>query len=304
MSEQITAVEDMRFDGLEVVDVLVVTYNSASHIEGAIAALKSQVGIEVRLFVQDNGSVDDTVSLLHSFAERSEIPLELTIDVSNPGFASAVNALIAKSSADLVLILNPDTGAASSTTPTTLRALCDIARNKKTGVVSPRLETSEGTLDRACMRREPTLFRSACTFAAGVPGLRGLSRWSYNIPDPGPRQIEVDAVNGAFMLVERSKIPKVGLLDERYWMYAEDIDWCRSFRSAGYTNICAAEFVWQHVKGGSEEGKRGARTQAAFTRAMSLYYDKHHQGWRHTPSRLLVKGLVWAARSAPRRAPA
>lgn len=297
----LSSVERTRTDQTHQIDVLVVTYNSASHVAAALSALKAQTGVAIRLFVQDNGSVDDTEEVVRSVAARLGIPLDTTVDRSNPGFATAVNHLIGKSSSDLVLVLNPDTGATSKTVPATLGLLCGIALQPGVGIVSPKLETSDGTMDRACMRREPTLLRSACTFASRLAGLGWLARWGYNLPEPSAGPLEVDAVNGAFMLVERAKIERVGLMDERYWMYAEDLDWCRAFRSAGYVNICAADLVWQHVKGGSEEGRRGSRTQMAFLTAMSSYYEKFYPGLRHLPGRVLVRTIVLAATGYYRR---
>ncbi len=97
---------------------------------------------------------------------------------------------------------------------------------------------------------------------------------------------EVDAVNGAFMLVRRSAMAQVGLLDEGYGMYGEDLDWCWRFKRAGWRVVYDGGVTVLHVKGAlsvvrrGRARHRGLRTNIAFHRAMGRFYRKFHGGRR------------------------
>ncbi|MGK2955280.1 MAG: glycosyltransferase [Solirubrobacterales bacterium] len=278
-------------------DVLIVTYNNEGHISSALQSIARQSGIRATYFVQDNGSKDSTVSCINRLAKNLGLNLHLIVDETNPGYAAAINVLLQRSSSEYVLVLNPDTLSASSVDETTISRLCKVASISDIGLVTPRLLTHAGLLDKACRRREPTVSRSLATFATKLaPGMGFFERWGYNYlyqSDTG--QYSVDAINGAFMLTTRRKIEVTGGMNERFWMYGEDLDWCRRFRVHGFHNTYVGDSVWIHLKGGSEGGRRGRRTQIAFLNSMSTYYEIHHPGRWYAPMRLAVRVTVGLA---------
>ncbi|HEX5984462.1 MAG TPA: glycosyltransferase, partial [Solirubrobacterales bacterium] len=85
---------------------------------------------------------------------------------------------------------------------------------------------------------------------------------------------EVDAVNGAFMLCRSEAVREVGLLDEGYWLYMEDLDWCRRFWAAGWKVFYEPAAIALHVKGGSSGGRRAPRQEIAFHRGMGRFYRR------------------------------
>lgn len=272
------------------VDVVIVTYNSERHIADAVSSLMGQRGVDLQVFVCDNGSDDGTVDILGDLA-ADHPNLEYVVDETNPGFASSVNRFLPDLEGDVVVIMNPDTRAAPHSSPWMLRDLSDHAADPSVGFATPLLLQAGGDVDAACARREPTMLRSAATLLARKWRLfRWVGRFGYNIPvREGGGLIQVDAINGAFMLIERKKLPRVGPMDERYWMYGEDLDWCRVARDADLSQVVWLDAVWVHDKGGSENGERSDRTSAAFKQAMSLYFDKYHPQPVYWPVRLLVR---------------
>jgi len=157
---------------------------------------------------------------------------------------------------------------------------------------------ADGTFDHACKRGLPTvasafyylvglhrLFPRSPTFAAYLAG---------HIDEDSESLVE--AINGAFMLVRREAIDEVGGLDERFWLYGEDLDWCERFAASGWKILYWPAIHVVHLKGavGGEGGSRTWPTNVAFHRSMWLYYEKHLARSRRSPLRALVWAGVWA----------
>ncbi len=144
------------------------------------------------------------------------------------------------------------------------------------GALGCKLVRPDGTLDHACKRSFPTPL-SALTYMTKLSKL-GISARSggYTAQHLGDDdEGVVDAINGAFMLVRAAAIDEVGLLDEGYWMYGEDLDWCFRFWSAGWKVLYWPRATVVHVKGGISGRHRTWRTNLAFHRAMWRFYHAH-----------------------------
>jgi GT2 family glycosyltransferase len=89
---------------------------------------------------------------------------------------------------------------------------------------------------------------------------------------------DVDAVNGAFMLVRREAMEQVGLFDEGYWLYMEDLDWCRRFHDRGWRVVYDGRVTAIHVKGGTAGSRRRLKQNVAFHRGMGRFYRKFQAG--------------------------
>jgi GT2 family glycosyltransferase len=223
-----------------------------------------------RVVVVDSGSQDETPDMV-----AREFPWAELIRCGNVGFSAANNLVLRDPGADFVLLLNPDTELRDGTVRACLRRM---DTDPAIGMVGCKLVLPSGELDHACKRSFPTPlsalahFSGVGRFDSAPARLSQYRATDLGEDEPGP----VDAINGAFMLVRSDAIAQVGLLDEGYWLYMEDLDWCYRFREAGWTVFYEPSGVALHVKGGSSGERRGVRQQIAFHRGMGRFYRKFY----------------------------
>ena len=137
------------------------------------------------------------------------------------------------------------------------------------GCVGAKLILPDGSLDQAARRRFPNPWNSFLR-------LFGLRRFSdYNVQGPADEESEVDAVVGAYMMIPRIVIDKVGLLDEEFFMYGEDLDWCYRIKAAGYKVVYYPKAEVLHFKYGSAQAVPFRTIQYAH-QAMKIFYRKHY----------------------------
>jgi GT2 family glycosyltransferase len=220
--------------------------------------------------VVDSGSPDATPDLV-----AREFPWVDLVRRGNIGFAAANNLALRDADAEFVLMLNPDTelrdGALQS-------CLDRMDSDPAIGMVGCKLVLPSGELDHACKRSFPTPLSALAHFTGvgrsdSAPGrLSQYRATQLGDDEPGP----VDAVNGAFMLVRSDAIKEVGALDEGYWLYMEDLDWCYRFWQRGWKVFYDPAGVVLHVKGGSSGERRGFRQEVAFHRGMGRFYRKFY----------------------------
>lgn len=148
----------------------------------------------------------------------------------------------------------------------------------------------------ACRRSFPTPLVSFYRFSGLgrlLPDSARFGRYNLTFVDPDAA-IEVDAVCGACMLVRREVIARIGLLDERFFMYGEDLDWCLRTRQAGWTVRYEPSIVVQHQHGAASR-QRALRTNVYFFRAMDLFYRKHYVRRYHPLLTGVVLTSIYAA---------
>ncbi len=282
-------------------DVVIVAYRCEELLRQCLASLYANPPAgRLRVEVVDNASGDGTAEMVaREFPEAI-----LTLNPENAGFARANNPALARGQAPYALVLNPDT----EVTPGALDALLAVIEaHPEAGMIGPRLEQGDGTLDHASSRSFPTPL-SALGHFTGV-GRResatgALAAYRAPADSAGP----VDAINGAFMLIRRAALDQVGGFDTRYWMYMEDLDLCYRFAAAGWTTLFEPSVVVVHIKAGTSGAHRSLRLNCAFHYGMFRFYRDHYAGSRSP----LVNGAVYvgiglklalaAARSALARA--
>jgi GT2 family glycosyltransferase len=190
--------------------------------------------------------------------------------------------------AGYLLLLNPDT----VVPPHVLcRAVAALEQRPDVGMLGCKLVQPDGSLDKACKRGFPTPMTSLSYFlglSRLFPRSRRFSQYVAGHVD-ADQTAPVDAVNGAFMLTKRAAVETVGLLDERYWLYMEDLDWCYRFWQRGWKVLYWPEVEVVHVKGGSSGHPRRWRANYAFHRGMWIFYRTHYAPVRSP----LVTGAVW-----------
>jgi GT2 family glycosyltransferase len=223
---------------------------------------------------------------------RTEFPwVTLVESGGNDGFARAANIGLRRATSDAILLLNPDT----EVSPTAL-AECRSAleAHPEVGMVGCKLVRLDGSLDHACKRGFPTPRSSLTYFARLGRGGKSTSSGGYTADHLDENEVGyVDAVNGAFMLLRRSAVDTVGLLDEQYWMYGEDLDWCYRFWARGWKVLYWPCVTVLHVKGGVTGQRRSLRTNAAFHHSMWIFYRKHYAPHSNPGLNALVWLGIW-----------
>lgn len=251
--------------------IVIVTYNSVRQIDACLASLSAHPpSIDHETLIVDNASPDQTAA-----AVRQRWPGVRVIDAgANVGFARANNMGIRQTAGELVLLLNPDTvvsAGAIDTLVASLDARPDAAS------VGPRLVDAAG--------------RAELSFGATIGPLaelrqkllvagndRGAPLVAAYVDRMTRRAREVDWVSGACLLVRRADAEAVGLIDERYFMYAEDVDFCAALRARGRKVLFTPDALVMHLRGQSVASMPQA-TEMAYRRSQLAFYSKHHPGW-------------------------
>jgi N-acetylglucosaminyl-diphospho-decaprenol L-rhamnosyltransferase len=281
------------------VEVVVVSYGAAELLRACLLSLRSRDpgDPELAVHVVDNASPDGIPDLVA--AEFPEVQLHRLAE--NAGFSAANNVVLRRPRAPFVLILNPDTELPAGT----LGALLPrFAERPDVGMVGCRLVQSDGSFDHAAKRSFPTPLAAAAHFARIGRRTDDAALGQYRATGVNEHGVgEVDAVNGAFMLVRREALEQVGPFDEGYWLYMEDLDWCARFWAAGWKVLYDGTVTALHHKGGSAGKHRALRQNWHFHRGMGRFYRRHDAGARPLLDAgiygaILVKFGVSAVRSA------
>jgi N-acetylglucosaminyl-diphospho-decaprenol L-rhamnosyltransferase len=259
--------------------VIVSSTGAREHLRKCLESLRENPPTRgaMRVHVVDNASTDGTPEMVR------EVFPEVVLHALdwNSGFCIANNLVLRESQAPYVLVLNPDTEVYAGA----LDHMLDLMeREPSIGMSSCRLAQPDGTLDHASKRSFPTPLGALAHFVGvgrGENAPRLLAQ--YRAPELGEYEAgEVDAVNGAFMLVRQEALRDVGLLDEGYWLYMDDLDWCYRFHQMGWKVWYDGAVTVMHVKGGTTVRKRhrALKQNVAFHRSMGRFYRKFYSGDR------------------------
>lgn len=251
------------------VDVLVVTWNTADVTPGALRdLLDSEQGCELRLLVRDNASHDGTADAIAKLVPEAEI------DVGpNLGFAGGVNVLLRRSDAPWLFLLNPDAWPLPGAIGTLVGA---AEQHPRAAAVAPRLETPNGELQHST-HTFPSL-RVAATLAFRGEKLRTEQAeelllegaWAHD------RRRKVDWAHAAAWLIRREALDDIGGLEERFFMYAEDLEWCWRARNRGWEIWFEPAAVVRHIHKLSGRRRYGSRqTRAHLHSALRFYRGEH-----------------------------
>jgi N-acetylglucosaminyl-diphospho-decaprenol L-rhamnosyltransferase len=251
-------------------EVVIVSHGAEALLRRCLASLRAHPPrtATMRVSVVDSGSTDGTPDMVAR--EFPEFHLERR---ANIGFSAANNLVLRESRAAAVLLLNPDTEVYDGTLDT---CLARLAADPAIGMVGAKLVREDGGLDHAAKRSFPTPLAALAHFTGiGRGAGAGESLSQYRATHLGEDDAgEVDAVNGAFMLCRAAAVARVGLLDEGYWLYMEDLDWCHRFWDAGWKVFYEPGAVALHVKGGSSARRRAPKQEIAFHRGMGRFYRR------------------------------
>ena len=241
--------------------IVIVSYNVCRFVAQCLdSVLRASEGIDVEVFVVDNASADDTVSHI-----GSRYPwVKLIANDDNLGFSRANNMAIRQAQGEYILLLNPDTIVAGST----LRECVGFMdAHPQAGGLGVRMHNADGSLAPESRRAIPSPWVS-CLKMLGFTKRYYMSHLSWD--EPG----RIEVISGAFFMLRRKALDQVGLLDEDFFMYGEDIDLSYRLLKGGWENWYHPSDV-VHFKGESTQ-KSSFRYVHVFYQAMLIFFRKHY----------------------------
>ena len=276
--------------------IVIVNWNTRDLLRECLRSVFASEGdVRFGVVVVDNASTDGSAPMV-----RDEFPqVHVIANTENVGFPRANNQGFrhfgfeqgcSDNAPRYALALNPDTVLPP-------RALADMVAymdaDPQLGAAGPKLVLPSGELDLACRRSFPSpeiSFYRMVGLSKLFPRSRRFGRYNLTYLDPDV-ETEVDSVVGAFMMVRREAIRQVGLFDEAFFMYGEDLDWAYRIKQAGWRIKYNPRVQVLHVKRAASRQSR--RAQREFYRAMLIFYRKHYRAttawWLHA---LIMLGLA------------
>ncbi|MCK4824214.1 glycosyltransferase family 2 protein, partial [bacterium] len=216
-----------------------------------------------------NNSQDDSITMIKEYFPRVNVIENRT----NIGFSKGNNMVISKTKSDYVLLLNPDTIIVNHAIEKMVRFMYN---HPETGISGCKVLNEDGTVQLASRRSIPTprvAFFRLSGLSRLFPKSKIMAKYNLTYLDPDEPE-EVDAVSGAFLMIRRKVIEEIGLLDERFFMYGEELDWCLRTKKAGWTVMYYPDAEIIHYKGEcSKSNSRKATFE--FYRSMYLFHKKH-----------------------------
>jgi GT2 family glycosyltransferase len=277
------------------ISVIIVSWNASALLRDCLNSIQETGGSLVQeIIVVDNASSDGSAAMV-----ETEFPeVQLVLSKENLGFARANNVGLKRASGDYLALVNSDVVVHPDCFE---RLVTFLDLNREVGLVGPKVYGRDGQLQRTC-RRFPTIWNTACrSFALDSvfpqhPLFSGREMRHWN-PET---QCEVDVLSGCFWLARRAAVEQVGDLDERFFFYAEDMDWCKRFWDRRWKVVLMPTATVTHYDGGSS-ANAPLRYSIQLLRA-NLTYWKKHRGWMgqavfyllsvlHHAFRLLFRGL-------------
>lgn len=267
------------------VSILIVNYNTCRlTLDCLRSVMDSDTNYSYEIILIDNHSSDGSIESI-----RSEFPkVTLIANEENTGFARANNQGIAVASGRYVLLLNSDTVVRKDTLETMVSFMDG---RPDLGASGCKIILPDGSLDKACKRGFPTpaaSFYYAFGFSKLFPDRARFNGYQLGYLDPD-QDYPVDCLVGAFMLLRRETIDEVGGLDEEFFMYGEDLDWCFRIKEAGWGIYYYPQTSIVHLKGGSAR-RRPFKIVYEFHRAMILFHRKHYSKRYNR----MINGAVYA----------
>lgn len=252
------------------VDVCVVSWNTAELTAEALRRLlDSDQGCDLRLLVRDNGSTDGTPELLKQRVPEAEIDA----GSQNLGFAGGVNTLLARSTAPWILLLNSD----AWPEPNAIARLVATAQARpRAAAVAPRLERPDGSLEHSTFPF-PSLriaaimaFRRQRLSDQRAEELLLEDAWTHDKPRP------VDWAVGAALLLRRAAVDSIGYLDETFFMYVEDLEWCWRASRRGWEIYFEPSALVRHLGNASGVQRYGGRRSKVQMANAYRFYAREH----------------------------
>lgn len=255
--------------------IVIVNYNAGTYLTECLSSLEKVRGeLDFDIWVVDNDSRDGSLEA----AEKKFPRAKFIKNKDNLGFGKANNIALKQIKTEYILLLNPD----SEVIPGTLKYMVEYMEQEiQVGVATCRVEKEDGSLDWASHRGFPTPWASFLYYFLKDDSLYHLTNQDLS------KTHEVDAVAGAFFITRKSVLDKVGLFDEDYFLYAEDLDLCYRVKQEGFKVMYVPEVKIIHHKGISSGLKKHSQQIStateeskvkafnSFYETMIIFYKKH-----------------------------
>jgi GT2 family glycosyltransferase len=282
--------------------VIIVSWNAKAYLLKCLDSVFRQTtgtSHSTEIIVVDNASTDGSPE-----AVAANYPsVKLVVNDANYGFARANNIGLRASTGEYLLLVNSDVVVSPDCFSKCIRYLDE---HPEIGMLGPRIIGTDGRIQRSCMSY-PSIWNALCR-ALGLDSLFPRSQlfgsylltyWNHE----DTRDVEV--INGCFWIIRRSAMDQVGMLDERFFIYGEDIDWCMRFNASGWKVVFFSEAEALHY-GGASSANAPLRFQIEMQRANLQYWKKHHSALQvaaylaictlHHSLRIVAEGVAYPLR--------
>ncbi|MBZ0301092.1 MAG: glycosyltransferase family 2 protein [Anaerolineae bacterium] len=280
------------------IGIVILNWNTRELLRRCLeTVLASEGDFTYRVVVVDNQSTDGSPDMVREHFSQVELivseinggyPYGNNLGLRALGFQGA--GQVDPDAPRYVVLLNPDTEVPPDAF---FRMTHYLDARPEIGMAGPKLVLEDGSLDLACRRSFPSPTVSLYRFSGLsklFPTHPQFGRYNMTFADPD-QELEVDSVVGAYMQVRREAIDAVGLLDETFFMYGEDLDWAYRIKTAGWKVFYYPNVIVKHIKRAAS--RKSPRAQFEFNRAMLIFYRKHYRVttpmWLHT---LVLMGLL------------
>ena len=265
--------------------IIIVNFNTKDLLRDCLNSIRrSETNYSLEIIIADNKSQDGS-SLMVKKEFKEVILLE---NKDNLGFSKANNKAIKKTHGRYILLLNPDTIVPKDT----LQVMFDfMEKNQKVGAATCKIELADGSLDQACHRGFPTVWNSF-TYFTGLeklfPKIKLFSGYSLSHLFKNTTH-EIDSACGAFLIIRKEAGEQVNWLDEDYFWYGEDLDFCYRLKQKGWQIMFVPQVKIIHYKGAASgikkhsqkistaDGKIKEKAIRASTEVMRIFFKKHYQ---------------------------
>lgn len=277
--------------------IVIVNWNTRDLLYRCLQTVFASEGLSFVVVVVDNASADGSAEMVRAQYPQARLivcednlgyPRGNNLGLKLLGYGGAGN--ISADAPRHALLLNPDT----EVPPTALRDMVAFMdAHPQIGIAGPKLVLEDGSLDKACRRGFPTPMVSLYHFsglARLFPKSERFGRYNMTFAD-ADEELEVDSVVGAYMQVRREAIAQAGLLDEAFFMYAEDLDWAFRIKAQGWKVWYYPRVIVRHVKRAAS--RQSKKAQFEFWRAMLIFYRKHYRATTPLPLHWLIMLALW-----------
>ncbi len=254
--------------------IVIVSFNTKNLLSQCLQSINDQkLSINYEIIIVDNASTDGSVEMVRKLIKKKKL-IKLIENKKNLGFAKANNQGIKMAKGEYIFLLNSDTVLKNNS----LLKLVEFAKSRpQAGVVGPRLLNKDGS-------KQPStapFFTLPKVFLWLTTG----DRFLYSSP---PKACQVDWVMGAAILVKKKAIKKAGLLDEKFFMYMEEVEWCYRMKKTGWQIWFTPEAeIFHLVRGSSPEGKQKA--VLGIYQGLIYFYEKHFASWQLIVLKFLLR---------------
>ncbi len=273
--------------------VIIVSFNTKDRLQECLRSVfASQTRYRFEVFVVDNASQDGSAEMV----ARDFTTVNLIQNKENVGYSKANNQALQRIippsphsspargeevGPRYYLLLNSDVEIRADSFD---KMISFMDNDKSVGIAGPKIVKTDGSFDEAARRNFPNI-KNALRYFLGLKS-------SYHPDLPRDQIAPVDSVMGAFLMIRSNVVEKIGLLDEAFFMYGEDLDWCLRAKAAGFRVMYApVTTVWHHK--GASSRKLPSKALYEFHRAMAIFYMKHYSAGHSMFTNSLVKLAIW-----------